>query len=146
MSATQVNCPHCFATNRLPAERLSHQPTCGRCKQSLFIGKPLELNPGNIANTLEKNDIPVLVDCWAPWCGPCQSFAPIFEQAAQQMEPHIRLAKLNTEAVPSIAQSWGIRSIPTLILFQGGKEIERVSGAMSIPQLKQWVVQSLTRK
>lgn len=144
MSIAQINCPHCFATNRLPMERLSDKPTCGKCKHLLFVGKPLELNLGNVANTLEENDIPVLVDCWAPWCGPCQSFAPIFEQAAQQMEPHIRLAKLDTEAVPAIAQDWGIRSIPTLILFKGGKEIQRVSGAMSIPQLKQWVVQSLS--
>ncbi len=143
MSLTQINCPHCFATNRLPTERLGDKPTCGKCKHELFIGKPLELNVGNVASTLEKNDIPVLVDCWAPWCGPCQSFAPVFEHAAQQMEPHIRLAKLNTEAVPSLAQSWGIRSIPTLILFKGGKEVQRVSGAMSIPQLKQWVLQSL---
>ncbi len=143
MSSTQINCPHCFATNRLPMDRLGDNPNCGRCKQSLFIGKPLELTLDNLASTIEKNDIPVLVDCWAPWCGPCQSFAPVFEQAAAQMEPHIRLAKLNTEAVPAIAQEWGIRSIPTLILFKGGREVQRVSGAMPIPQLKQWVLQSL---
>ncbi|HSX50692.1 MAG TPA: thioredoxin TrxC [Cellvibrio sp.] len=143
MSSAQINCPHCFATNRLPMDRLGDNPNCGRCKQPLFIGKPLELNLDNLASTIEKNDIPVLVDCWAPWCGPCQSFAPVFEQAAAQMEPHIRLAKLNTEAVPAIAQEWGIRSIPTLILFKGGREIQRVSGAMPIPQLKQWVLQSL---
>ena len=143
MSSAQINCPHCFATNRLPMDRLGDNPNCGRCKQPLFIGKPLELNLDNLASTIEKNDIPVLVDCWAPWCGPCQSFAPVFEQAAAQMEPHIRLAKLNTEAVPVIAQEWGIRSIPTLILFKGGREIQRVSGAMPIPQLKQWVLQSL---
>lgn len=143
MSSAQINCPHCFATNRLPMDRLSDNPNCGRCKQPLFIGKPLELNLDNLASTIEKNDIPVLVDCWAPWCGPCQSFAPVFEQAAAQMEPHIRLAKLNTEAVPTIAQEWGIRSIPTLILFKGGREVQRVSGAMPIPQLKQWVLQSL---
>ena len=143
MSSAQINCPHCFATNRLPMDRLGDNPNCGRCKQPLFIGKPLELNLDNLASTIEKNDIPVLVDCWAPWCGPCQSFAPVFEQAAAQMEPHIRLAKLNTEAVPAIAQEWGIRSIPTLILFKDGREIQRVSGAMPIPQLKQWVLQSL---
>jgi thioredoxin 2 len=143
MSSAQINCPHCFATNRLPMDRLSDNPNCGRCKQPLFIGKPLELNLDNLASTIEKNDIPVLVDCWAPWCGPCQSFAPVFEQAAAQMEPHIRLAKLNTEAVPVIAQEWGIRSIPTLILFKGGREVQRVSGALPIPQLKQWVLQSL---
>lgn len=142
MSATQINCPHCFATNRLPGERLADNPTCGKCKRPLFVGKPLELNPGNVASTIEKNDIPVLVDCWAPWCGPCQSFAPVFEQLAAQSEPYLRCAKLNTEAVPSIAQSWGIRSIPTLILFKGGKEVQRVSGAMPMQQLKAWLVQA----
>ncbi len=141
MSATQINCPHCFATNRLPAERLADNPNCGKCKRPLFIGRPLELNPGNVASTIEKNDIPVLVDCWAPWCGPCQSFAPVFEQLAAQSEPYLRCAKLNTEAEPSIAQTWGIRSIPTLILFKGGKEVQRVSGAMPLQQLKAWLVQ-----
>lgn len=142
MNATQISCPHCFATNRLPGERLTDKPNCGKCKQPLFTGKPLELTAGNVASTLEKNDIPVLVDCWASWCGPCQSFAPVFEQIAAESEPYIRFAKLNTEDEQSIAQSWGIRSIPTLILFKGGKEIRRESGAMSIQQLKQWLVQS----
>lgn len=100
------------------------------------------MHPGNIGATLDKNDIPVLVDCWAPWCGPCQQFAPIFEQAATQFEPQIRLAKLNTEAVPSIAQRWNIRSIPTLILFKDGKEIQRASGAMPLPQLTQWLARA----
>lgn len=142
MSTTQINCPHCFATNRLPSERLTDHPTCGKCKHPLFVGKPLELDERNVAYTLEKNDIPVLVDCWASWCGPCQSFAPVFEQLAGQSEPYLRFAKLDTEAVPSLAQSWGIRSIPTLILFKQGKEVQRVSGAMSLQQVKQWLVQT----
>lgn len=136
---TQINCPHCFATNRLPQERLVDRPTCGRCKQSLFVGKSLALTTDNVANTLERNDIPVLVDCWASWCGPCQSFAPIFEEAAARMEPHIRFAKLDTEAVPAIARQWGIRSIPTLILFHQGKEVQRVSGALPMPDLMRWL-------
>lgn len=138
----QINCPHCFTTNRLPDERLSDNPNCGKCKKSLFSGMPLELNPGNVAATLEKNDIPVVVACWAPWCGPCQHFAPVFEQAAALFEPKARFAKLNTEAVPSIAQRWGIRSIPTLIVFKNGKEIQRMSGAMPLPQFKQWLQQA----
>jgi len=142
MNTIQVNCPHCFATNRLPSERLTDNPTCGKCKNALFVGKSLELNSTNVVNTIERNDIPVLVDCWAPWCGPCQSFAPVFEQLAAESEPYFRFAKLNTEAVPSIAQDWAIRSIPTLILFKGGKEIQRVSGAMSLQQVKQWLVQT----
>lgn len=140
MSATQINCPHCFATNRLPSERLTDNPNCGRCKSPLFTGKPLELNAGNVAGTIEINDIPVLVDCWAPWCGPCQSFAPVFEQLAAESEPYIRFAKLNTENEQSLAQSWAIRSIPTLILFKGGKEVARESGAMPMQLLKQWLV------
>lgn len=139
MNSLQINCPNCTATNRVPEERLAQHPQCGKCKKPLFVGRPLELHPGNVAATLDKNDIPVLVDCWAPWCGPCKSFAPVFEQAAKILEPRLRLAKLNTEAVPSIAQRWAIRSIPTLILFKQGKEVKRVSGAMSLPQLQQWL-------
>jgi thioredoxin 2 len=142
MSATQINCPHCFATNRVPQERLGDRPQCGKCKRPLFTGKPMVLTPGNVAATLDKNDIPVLVDCWAPWCGPCKSFAPIFEQAAAQLEPRVRLAKLDTEAVPSLGQRWNIRSIPTLILFKQGKEVQRIAGAMSLPQLQQWLKQA----
>ena len=139
MNPIQINCPHCTATNRVQEERLAEHPQCGKCKKPLFSGRPLELHPGNVAATLDKNDIPVLVDCWAPWCGPCKSFAPVFEQAASILEPRLRLAKLNTEAAPSIAQRWAIRSIPTLILFGRGKEVQRVSGAMSLPQLQQWL-------
>lgn len=139
MTILQINCPHCMTTNRVPEDRLSDKPNCGKCKKTLFAGKPLVLHPGNVAATLDRNDIPVLVDCWAPWCGPCKSFAPVFEQAAALLEPKIRLAKLDTEAVPSIAQRWAIRSIPTLILFKQGKEVKRVSGAMSLAQLQQWL-------
>lgn len=142
MSHLQINCPHCLANNRLPAERLGDGPKCGSCKQRLFIGKPMELTAGNVQATLGGNDIPVLVDCWAPWCGPCQSFAPVFEAAAQRLEPYVRLAKLNTEAEP-VGDAWAIRSIPTLILFKEGQEVQRVSGALPLPQLMQWVYQSL---
>lgn len=139
MSVIQINCPNCTVTNRVPEERLAGHPQCGKCKRPLFAGQSLELHPGNLTATLDKNDIPVLIDCWAPWCAPCKSFAPVFEQAAGLLEPQLRLAKLNTEAVPSIAQRWAIRSIPTLILFRQGKEITRVSGAMSLSQLQQWL-------
>jgi len=141
MSALQINCPHCLATNRVPNERLSDKPHCGKCKNFLFTGKPIELRNDNINVTLQKNDVPVLVDCWAAWCGPCQSFAPVFEQAASLFEPKLRFAKLDTEALPTISQQWSIRSIPTLILFKNGKEATRVSGAFPMPQLKQWLQQ-----
>jgi thioredoxin 2 len=134
-----INCPQCLATNRLPQARLSDAPVCGKCKMLLFSGKPLELNAANTAVTLAKNEIPVLVDCWAPWCGPCRQFAPVFEQAASMLEPQWHLAKLNTEAHPALASQWAIRSIPTLLVFYKGKEVARQSGAMSLHQLQQWL-------
>lgn len=136
-----INCPHCFSTNRIASERLGDAPNCGKCKRPLFTGKPIALNPGNVANVLTRNDIPVVVDCWAPWCGPCRSFAPSFEKAAQQLEPRARFAKLDTEAAPSIAQRWNIRSIPTLIVFKQGKEVARMAGALPLPQFLQWLKQ-----
>lgn len=145
MSHLQINCPQCLANNRLPDERLSDDPKCGRCKNRLFSGKPMELTAANVQATLGGNQIPVLVDCWASWCGPCQSFAPVFEAAAARLEPYVRLAKLDTEAVQDVAGSWSIRSIPTLILFKDGKELQRMSGALALPQLMQWVHESLNQ-
>jgi thioredoxin 2 len=143
MSSIQINCPQCNASNRLPNERLADKPICGRCKNLLFTGKPLELHPNNLQITLSANQIPVLVDCWAPWCGPCLNFAPIFERAARRLEPNVRLAKLNTEMYPVISRDWVIRSIPTLILFNNAQEVARMSGALPLPQLLQWVQQHL---
>jgi thioredoxin 2 len=139
MSTINISCPSCNSTNRIPSERLGDGPTCGQCKEKLFQGKVIELTSANVASTLNNNDIPVLVDCWAPWCGPCRGFAPTFEQAAAQEEPELRFAKLNTEQEQEIAGRWNIRSIPTLIWFKDGKEMDRVSGALSPPQLAQWV-------
>ena len=141
MNTTNISCPKCTTTNRLPSNRITENPNCGKCKTKLFIGKPIELTAANVASTLNNNQIPVLVDCWAPWCGPCRNFAPIFEQAAKEFEPQYRLAKLNTEDEQNLAGRWQIRSIPTLILFIDGKEKARTSGALSLTQLKQWVAQ-----
>ncbi|GAA3930969.1 thioredoxin TrxC [Litoribacillus peritrichatus] len=141
MSLSKVTCPKCNASNRIPTDRLADKPNCGKCKKALFTGKPMELTAANVVATIAHNEIPVLVDCWAPWCGPCKSFGPIFEKAAKELEPNVRLAKLNTEANQQVASRWQIRSIPTLILFKGGKEVARMSGAMSLPQLKQWLKQ-----
>ena len=141
MSTTNISCPHCTSTNRIPSDRLGDGPKCGKCKKPLFLGKPIELSAANVATTLNHNEVPVLVDCWAPWCGPCRNFTPVFEQAARELEPTLRLAKLNTEDEQALAGRWQIRSIPTLILFKQGKEVVRVAGAMSLTQLKQWLKQ-----
>lgn len=137
-----VTCAHCRTTNRLPAERLEQSPRCGKCKQPVFAGVALDLTGANLEGFLGHNDLPVLVDCWAPWCGPCRSFAPQFEKAAAAWEPHLRFARLNTDEEPEIAARWGIRSIPTLILFRSGREVQRTSGALTLPQLQQWLQQT----
>ncbi len=141
MSTTNVTCPKCNSTNRLPSDRLKDKPNCGKCKKPLFIGKAMELTSANVAAVLNHNEIPVLVDCWAPWCGPCKSFAPTYEKAAKELEPRLRFAKLNTEAQQQVAGRWRIQSIPTLILFKQGKEAARLSGAVPLAQLKQWLAQ-----
>lgn len=141
MSTTNVTCPKCNATNRLPSDRLKDKPNCGKCKKAIFTGKAIDLNAANVVAVLNHNDLPVLVDCWAPWCGPCKTFAPTFEKAAKECEPKLRFAKLNTEAQQQTAARWRIQSIPTLILFKKGKEVARLSGAQSLGQLKAWLKQ-----
>jgi len=142
MSEITISCPLCLATNRIPESRIGDNPRCGKCKKALFLGDVMELSSSNLSATIRNNQIPVLVDCWAPWCGPCRSFAPIFKQAAQTFEPNLRFAKLNTEQNPAVSQQWNIRSIPTLILFKQGRELSRVSGALSMSQLTQWLSQN----
>jgi thioredoxin 2 len=132
-------CPNCQAVNRVPAARLEHGPHCGQCRQPLFAGQPVELNAGTFAKVIGRNDIPVLVDFWAPWCGPCKMMAPWFAEAAGLLEPRVRLAKLNTEEEQGLAAQYGIRGIPTLILFKGGHELARQSGAMGTRDILRWV-------
>src|SRR5690606_7448777 len=131
----------CHTTNRVPSERLGDRPRCGKCKQPVLQGRPIELDAGNVSAVLNNNSVPVVVDCWASWCGPCKSFAPVFEQAARELEPRLRFAKLDTEAEQQLAGLWGIRSIPTLILFREGREVARMSGALPLGQFKQWLQQ-----
>jgi thioredoxin 2 len=136
---SHVVCPRCAATNRVPPERLGERPSCGQCKQPLFTGDPVELDAGAFERHVAANDIPLVVDFWASWCGPCRMMAPQFERAARELEPHARLAKLDTEAEQAIAARYGIRSIPTVIAFRGGKEVARRSGAMDSATLVRWV-------
>jgi thioredoxin 2 len=142
MSTIKIGCGHCNAINQIPEDKLGDNPGCGRCSEKLFTGKPIDLTSSNIPSVVGGSDIPVLVDCWAEWCGPCKSFAPVFEQTTQEMEPRIRFAKLDTEAHQEFSTKWNIRSIPTLILFRDGKEVDRVSGALPLPQLRQWLEQA----
>jgi thioredoxin 2 len=141
--ALHVVCPYCDSVNRVPAERLGEGAKCGRCHEALFHRHPLTLTPANFQAHLERGDLPVLVDFWAPWCGPCRMMAPAFEQAAAQLEPRVRLAKVNTQEEQALAARYGIRSIPTLILFKGGREAARSAGAMGLHSLLAWTRQQL---
>jgi thioredoxin 2 len=133
-----IPCPHCNGLNRIPAGRLADQPKCGRCKQPVLLAKPFNLNHGDFASQI-KGDLPLLVDVWAEWCGPCKSFAPTFEHAAAQLSGRVRLAKLDSEANQQLSAQLGIRSIPSLILFKDGREVARQSGAMPLQQLLAWL-------
>lgn len=136
--ALHIVCPHCEAVNRIPSVRLGEAPKCGKCHQPLFTGQPVELSATTFQAHVARNDIPVLVDFWAPWCGPCKMMAPQFVQAASQLEPGMRLAKIDTEAEQALGAQFDIRSIPTLVLFRGGREVARQAGAMRSAQIVQW--------
>ncbi|MCB1915618.1 MAG: thioredoxin TrxC [Rhodocyclaceae bacterium] len=132
-------CPSCNSLNRVPSARLGDAPNCGQCHAPLFLQQPVTLGQHNFELHAGRADLPLLVDFWAPWCGPCRTMAPAFEEAAQRLEPGIRLAKVNTEEENGLATRFGIRSIPTLILFRGGREVARQAGAMNAAGIVQWV-------
>jgi thioredoxin 2 len=138
-----IVCPHCDGINRVPGTRLGDDAKCGKCRQRLFENRPLALNEARFARHAQRSEIPLLIDFWAPWCGPCRMMAPAFEQAASQLEPAVRLVKVNTEEAQQLGAQFGIRSIPTLMLMQGGREIARQAGAMDARGIVDWVRQHL---
>lgn len=140
MSDTQhVVCPHCHTTNRVRTDQLGSAPDCGQCKRPLFDAHPAALDEAAFERHIARNDIPVVVDFWAPWCGPCRMMAPAFEQAAARLEPQVRLAKVNSDEAPNASARYNIRSIPTMVMFQGGREVARQSGAMGAADIVRWV-------
>ncbi len=134
-----VVCPHCLKVNRIPKEDSYAKANCGNCKNSLLDSKPVEVDSAKFNTFIANSDLPVVVDFWAPWCGPCRMMAPAFEEAARSLPLKAQFLKVNTEANPQLGGQFGIRSIPTMVLFKGGKEVDRVSGALSADQIKQWV-------
>src|SRR3569832_940068 len=131
--------PNCTATNRVPAEQVGNGPRCGRCHQALFTGHPVELDEAAFDRHIKGNDIPVVIDFWASWCGPCKMMAPEYENAAGMLEPAARFAKVNTEKEQNLAGRFNVSSIPALALFRAGREIARQPGAMTAAEIAKWV-------
>ena len=138
-----IVCQNCHTINRFAKDKLSDKPKCGKCGKPLFQGKPVKLNDNSFLQFVQRTTIPVVVDFWAEWCGPCKMMGPVFEEAASNMEPQVIFAKLNTEEAQLTAREYGIRSIPTLAILANGKVINQIAGAMSLPDLTSWIKQSI---
>ena len=134
-----VACPHCHTANRVPAHRLGDAPKCGACSRALFVGHPVELAEADFERHIARCDLPVVVDFWAPWCGPCRAMAPVFERAARELEPQVRLAKVNSDEAQTLAARLDVRGIPTFVILEQGREVARISGAMGLTRFVEWV-------
>jgi thioredoxin 2 len=144
MAAINLVCPACSTINRVPAERLAQAPVCGACHKPIFTAHPLSVDENALIRHIQNDGVDVLVDIWAPWCGPCNAMAPHYEQAAAQLEPRMRLLKLNADTAPATMTKYAVRSIPTLMLFSGGALKAQNAGAMTTPQILQWVRRQAT--
>jgi thioredoxin 2 len=140
-----IVCPQCGTLNRVPRERLAAGGRCGECHAPLFDGRPAALDGARFARFLDKSDVPLLVDLWAPWCGPCRTMAPEFERAARELEPRLRLVKVNIDEEPEVARRFGVQSIPTILLVLHGRELGRIAGARGAAELVRWAESRISR-
>src|SRR5436305_1020058 len=137
--ARHIVCPHCTSVNRIPAGKDARQAKCGHCRQLLFTGRPMPVSTSSFATHIQRNDIPVVVDFWAEWCGPCKAMAPVFERVAGELEPEVRFLKVDTEAEHELAAQYNIRSIPTVMLFRNGQLVAQRAGASDAQSLRAWI-------
>ena len=143
MTSVFVTCQSCFGKNRIPADKLAASPKCGKCKSPVLSPKPIELTDENFYRFVQNNNMPIVVDFWASWCGPCQNMAPMYDALSASLFENIRFAKVNTEVAQQVSAQHGIRSIPTLALYKDGQLIQQQAGAMNQAQLQQWLIQHL---